>query len=477
MLAASHALCCVSRRGTMKRGRHRRQVRKPCISIKLSAVVLSLLMAVTFMPISVMAEGSADTGGGTPAAEQQAQESGGSEVNTGTVSGEVKDGQQNSSEDVVQSPEVKTPAETADQPAEKKDGEEISGEGDGNSTVVARVGEKEYSNIDTAISEAAPGATIILLANVEPKKTFCKSLTFKSEGEKNFYSVTYDVCGWRYSGNLTFNHAKFFVNSDSNAEVEGIPKWDRWFSMVFKDATLTLEDGAEAKYSFDSSAGTNCAIYTEKGTESSIIVRGGSSFAVSGRNTKGKDGQGVQLGNTANCKISVTEGSNFLIDGCNRGYVNSPTVDVEDSQFTVQDCAANASNGGNFTAVNSTVNFLNNGGHGLSADDTCIEDSTLTSTRNGYTGIHIGGDLTVIGKFKVISKENGWNSFAADRLAGLRINRGGILGAESSIDVENNYEVGMWIEGKEGKIKNVDLSAGSVTIKELRLYNGVNSNS
>ena len=306
MLAASHALCCVSRRGTMKRGRHRRQVRKPCISIKLSAVVLSLLMAVTFMPISVMAEGSADTGGGTPAAEQQAQESGGSEVNTGTVSGEVKDGQQNSSEDVVQSPEVKTPAETADQPAEKKDGEEISGEGDGNSTVVARVGEKEYSNIDTAISEAAPGATIILLANVEPKKTFCKSLTFKSEGEKNFYSVTYDVCGWRYSGNLTFNHAKFFVNSDSNAEVEGIPKWDRWFSMVFKDATLTLEDGAEAKYSFDSSAGTNCAIYTEKGTESSIIVRGGSSFAVSGRNTKGKDGQGVQLGNTANCKISVT---------------------------------------------------------------------------------------------------------------------------------------------------------------------------
>lgn len=191
----------------MKRGRHRRQVRKPCISIKLSAVVLSLLMAVTFMPISVMAEGSADTGGRTPAAEQQAQESGESEVSTGTVSGEVKDGQQNSSEDVVQSPEVKTPAETADQTADKKDGEEISGEGDGNSTAVARVGEKEYSDIDTAISEAEPGATIILLSNVEPKNTFYKPLTFSSEGEENSYSVTYDVYGWRYSGDLTFDHA------------------------------------------------------------------------------------------------------------------------------------------------------------------------------------------------------------------------------------------------------------------------------
>ena len=55
----------------MKRGGHRKHEQKPRISTKLSAVVLALLMVVMFMPTSVMAEGSADTGGGTPAAELQ----------------------------------------------------------------------------------------------------------------------------------------------------------------------------------------------------------------------------------------------------------------------------------------------------------------------------------------------------------------------------------------------------------------------
>lgn len=100
----------------MKRGGHRKHEQKPRISTKLSAVVLALLMVVMFMPTSVMAERSADTGGETLAAEMQSgpdQESGGSEAGSGNNYGEAEEGQQIDSE-VAQSSEVKTetPAET-----------------------------------------------------------------------------------------------------------------------------------------------------------------------------------------------------------------------------------------------------------------------------------------------------------------------------------------------------------------------------
>lgn len=460
----------------MKRGGHRKHEQKPRISIRLSAVVLALLMVVMFMPTSVMAEGSFDTGGGTFAAELQSgsdQESGGSEAGSGNNSGEAEEGQQTDSE-VAQPSEVKTetPAETTGTTGDDV-GESSNEGGSSESTRVARIERTgtEYSDIDEAIAAAESGDTIILLANVEPKKTFYKSLTFRSEGT-NFFSVTYDVYGWRYSGDLTFDHAKFVVNSDFGAHEADNPEAARWVSMVLKNATLTLTNGAAASYSFDSAAGTNCAIYTDEGNDSSIIVEKGSSFSVHGRNTrrneKGIPGQGVQLGNTANCEISVTGGSDFLIDGCNRGYVNSPTVEVNNSTFTVQNCSANASNGGKFTAVDSKVYFLNNGGHGLSAGDALIQKSTLTSTGNGYTGIHIGGNLEVIEGSKVTARGNGWNGWAADLFAGLRINGNGELDSASSIDIENNFEVGMRIEGENS---NVDLSAGSVTIRDNGITN------
>lgn len=456
----------------MKRGGHRKHEQKPRISIRLSAVVLALLMVVMFMPTSVMAEGSFDTGGGTFAAELQSgsdQESGGSEAGSGNNSGEAEEGQQTDSE-VAQPSEVKTetPAETTGTTGDDV-GESSNEGGSSESTRVARIERTgtEYSDIDEAIAAAESGDTIILLDNVQPKKTFYKPLTFRSEGT-NFFSVTYDVVGWRYSGDLTFDHAKFVVNSDSGSKTADNTEAAPWVAMVLKNATLTLTNGAAASYSFDSNEGVKCAIYTDEGVDSSIIVKEGSSFSVHGRNTKGIDGQGVQLGNTANCKISVTGGSDFLIDGCNRGYVNSPTVEVNNSTFTVQNCSANASNGGTFTAVDSTVNFLNNGGHGLSAGDALIQNSTLTSTGNGYTGIHIGGNLRVIEGSKVTAGGNGWNGGAADQFAGLRINKNGELDSASSIDIENNFEVGMRIEGENS---NVDLSTGSVTIRDNGIPN------
>ncbi len=460
----------------MKRGGHRKHEQKPRISTKLSAVVLALLMVVMFMPTSVMAERNADTGGETLAAEMQPgpdQESAALKRAAEITPVEAEEGQQTDSE-VAQPSEVKTET-LAETTGEARDdvGEPSNEGGSSESTPVAiieRTG-TEYSDIDEAIDAAESGDTITLLADVEPKKTFYKSLTFSS-GENDLYSVTYDVVGWRYSGNLTFDHAKFVVNSDSGAQEAGNPEPARWVSMVLKNATLTLTNGAAASYSFesnfDSNKSVNCAIYTYEGYDSSIIVKEGSSFSVHGRNTKGIKGQGVQLGNTANCKISVTGGSDFLIDGCNRGYVNSPTVEVNHSTFTVQNCSANASNGGTFTAVDSTVNFLNNGGHGLSAGDALIQKSTLTSTGNGYTGIHIGGNLEVTGGSKVTAGGNGWNGWAADLFAGLRINGNGELDSASSIDIENNFEVGMRIEGENS---NVDLSAGSVTIKDNGIPN------
>lgn len=149
--------------------------------------------------------------------------------------------------------------------------------------------------------------------------------------------------------------------------------------MLSLSGTMNVTNGANVKFTVDSgSTGSRNAIYMNAG--SSINVSNGSTFEIYGYGTTGKEGQGLQLDQTGTAKVNVTGKSTFLIDGTNRGYVNSPEVYVSDSDFTIQNCTDNASNGGNFTATNgSTITYQNNAGHGLSAGDVTIEGSKFTA--------------------------------------------------------------------------------------------------
>lgn len=308
---------------------------------------------------------------------------------------------------------------------------------------VAKIGETGYVDIDEAIAEAANGDTITLLTDVTVTKAFDKDLTFNGNGTLNM-----DTYGWYYRHTLTFDGDGVGLNCKTTENAWRANEEQKWLILCL-NGTLKFTNGAKCVFDFDSNNGTVCAIYMSENGSAEIIVENGSSFAIYGHNTIGKSGQGIQLGSTANTGIWVTENSTFLIDGTNRGYVNSPITYVEDSAFTVQNCTSNGSNGGVFTAINSRVEFLNNRGHGLSVSNASFTDSVFHGIGNGYTGLHVAGKFEAVtteggtGATELTLAGNSWNAFSKDTFAALRLTGNASFGKDVTVAISDNYGVGL----------------------------------
>lgn len=306
---------------------------------------------------------------------------------------------------------------------------------------VAKIGDTEYATLDAAVEEAEEGATIELLTDCELTKGFNKTLTFTGNGKISINKqLTSNGEGWMCFGLgdptrvLTFDGAG--VEVEWNSEVGTSP----WL-MLSLSGTMNVINGAKVTFTVDSGAtGSRNAIYMNAGSE--INVTNGSSFTINGNETDGKEGQGIQLDTAAQSTINVTGNSSFIIDGTNRGYVNSPTIYVEDSTFTVRNCTANASNGGNFTAVNSQVLYQNNAGHGLSASNIVIQNSSLVADNNGYYGIYDSGKFEVDSTSEVVVTRNS----ADGDFAGLKLTSGvtdGKVEDGAVITITDNYCSGL----------------------------------
>lgn len=306
---------------------------------------------------------------------------------------------------------------------------------------VAKIGDTEYATLDEAVEEAKEGATIELLTDCELTKGFNKTLTFTGNGKISINKqLTSNGEGWMCFGLgdptrvLTFDGAG--VEVEWNSEVGTSP----WL-MLSLSGTMNVTNGAKVTFTVDSGAtGSRNAIYMNAG--SVINVKDGSSFTIKGNETAGKEGQGIQLDEAAQSTINVTGNSSFIIDGTNRGYVNSPTIYVEDSTFTVRNCTANASNGGNFTAVNSQVLYQDNAGHGLSASNIVIQNSSLVADNNGYYGIYDSGKFEVDSTSEVVVTRNS----ADGDFAGLKLTSGvtdGKVEDGAVITITDNYCSGL----------------------------------
>lgn len=305
---------------------------------------------------------------------------------------------------------------------------------------VAKIGDTEYATLDEAVEKAEEGATIELLADCELTKGFNKTLTFTGNGKISINKqLTSNGEAWMCFGLydssrvLTFDGAG--VEVEWNSEVGTSP----WL-MLSLSGTMNVTNGAKVTFTVDSGTGNRNAIYMNAG--SVINVTNGSSFTINGNETAGKEGQGIQLDKTAQSNINVTGNSSFIIDGTNRGYVNSPTIYVENSAFTVRNCTANASNGGNFTAVNSQVLYQDNAGHGLSASNIVIQNSSLVADNNGYYGIYDSGKFEVDSTSKVVVTHNS----ADGDFAGLKLTSGvtdGKVEAGAVITITDNYCSGL----------------------------------
>lgn len=303
---------------------------------------------------------------------------------------------------------------------------------------VAMIGTEPYTSLDDAVEKAEEGSTITLLKDCELTEGFNKTLTFTGHHKITIpKQLTSNGEGWMCFG--LYDPSRVLTFDD--VEVEWISDGTAPWLMLSLSGTLNVTNGANLTFKFDSkTTKIRNAIYMNEGAV--LNVTNASTFQILGVGTEGTAGQGIQLDKAGKSTINVIDGSTFLIDGTNRGYVNNPVINVEDSTFTVQNCTSNASNGGNFTATNSKVTYQNNKGHGLSAGNVILENSTLTSHHNGLYGVFVSGAFNVDGTSKLTITENSYDGDYAG--LNLAFNQSiALVKSGAEITINNNFCSGL----------------------------------
>lgn len=297
-------------------------------------------------------------------------------------------------------------------------------------TYVAQIGETKYETLDEAVKNVQDGEEIILLDNCNLTALLDKNLTFTGNGTITINNYTLN--GYKKDLTLKGKNVKLHWTNGEKGN---------WL-MLATSGSIKVLDGATMIMEFNSkTTGTKNALYMNSG--SSIVVDNASTFKIIGHETKGITGEGIQLDKTGKSTIKVTNGSTFIIDGTNRGYVNSPVIYVENSAFKVINCTNNGSNGGKFTAINSNITFENNNVLGLSAHELTVKNSTLNLNNNGYSGLFIGkseNSSLVDGKSKVYINGNNKTAYRYGAFwigSSIKFEKGAIL------EVKNNKANGI----------------------------------
>lgn len=322
---------------------------------------------------------------------------------------------------------------------------------------VAQIGDTKYETLDEAVKNVQDGEEIILLDNCNLTALLDKNLTFTGNGTITINNYTLD--GYKKDLTLKGKNVKLHWTNGEKG------KW----LMLATSGSIKVLDGATMIMEFNSkTTATTNALYmnSDMNSGSSIVVDNASTFKIIGHETKGITGEGIQLDKTGKSTIKVTNGSTFIIDGTNRGYVNSPVIYVENSTFKVINCTNNGSNGGKFTAINSSITFENNNVLGLSAHELTVKNSTLNLNNNGYSGLFIGkseNSSLVDGKSKVYINGNNKTAYRYGAFwigSSIKFEKGAIL------EVNNNKANGI-------RVSTVKVAYSGVADGELLIEEGV----
>ena len=320
-------------------------------------------------------------------------------------------------------------------------------------TYVAQIGDTKYETLDEAVKNVQDGEEITLLDNCNLSALLDKNLTFTGNGTITINNYTLN--GYKKDLTLKGKNVKLHWTNGEKGN---------WL-MLATSGSIKVLDGATMIMEFNSkTTATKNALYMNSG--SSIIVDNASTFKIIGHETKGITGEGIQLDKTGKSTIKVTNGSTFIIDGTNRGYVNSPVIYVENSTFKVINCTNNGSNGGKFTAINSNITFENNSVLGLSVHELTVKNSTLNLNNNGYSGLFIGSSENsslVDGKSKVYINGNNKTAYRYGAFwigSSIKFEKGAIL------EVNNNKANGI-------RVSTVKVAYSGVANGELLIEEGV----
>lgn len=312
---------------------------------------------------------------------------------------------------------------------------------------VAQIGDTKYATLDEAIAAAEDGDTIELLADAQ--------LTSKSSGG-DFSSDTLTIDGNEYTidakkthlyigGNITFQNCTM--------NMYGVPTGNWMYIYMASNGVLTLD---KVTLNIDGTDGNNetTAMYFPEGGDPRAIVNINNDSTVTIKNC---DRNGISWGgwpNNGNNQLNITN-SDVTIDNCaaqnssgGGGIIGTFDITMQSSTLTVSNNKSYGSNGSNYYLKDSTLNYFNNGTHGVSATDlTLEEDSHVISSNNGYYGVYANGDFLVDSTSTMTVTGN---SQAGD-FAGLKLTRGvtdGKVEAGAMVTITGNYCSGLSNNGK-----------------------------
>ena len=271
-----------------------------------------------------------------------------------------------------------------------------------------------YDTLDAAIAAAEDGAIIELLADATTDgMNLSKTLVIRAaEGLAQKPTITFKKYGIALWGKaLTFKNCDVVMEGIGSTPYTA--EWNWVTICASKDASLTLDN---VTMTMDAEKTTNSPHAIYFCNNNVLNLYNGTVLTIKNYANDALEWDGGNGGYNVNIINST-----FVSDHNRSGFTGTFYATIENSDVDVINSTGNGSNGSHFIIKNSTVDFNNNGSHGLSAGTLLIKDhSTVICRGNGYYGAYASSEFLVDGTSTLTVTHN---SKAGD-FAGLKITSG-----------------------------------------------------
>ena len=332
-----------------------------------------------------------------------------------------------------------------------------------NSAGVARIGNCIYDTLDDAVDAAEEDGvdtTIELLGdattaglNLYENLTIVAAqelsteptITFTNHGIALGYGASNQG---KNAPKLTFKNVKVVMNNVTYNNAE----WS-WNSICSSQGgSLTLDN---VEMTMDASGATNNphAIYFSGNNYFNII--NGSVLKISNYSHNALEWNGGDRGYFFNI-----DNSTFISDHNRCGFTGTFYATITNSKVDVINSTGNGSNGSHFIITDSTVNFNDNGSHGLSAGELKIMNSTVTAYNNRGMGITVNNAFTVENSTVTVmgNADNSSYGYAAVRLYN---NYDFSVDKDSKLYIKDNNNTGLYV--RQGNLTVADGAVLEIT--------------
>lgn len=322
---------------------------------------------------------------------------------------------------------------------------------------VAMIGETGYGTLNEAIGQAQDGDTITLLRDcalsANAKVSVNHNITIQGTDDETITVIADKLPGDRMIEIKTGDITKGLTLKDCKVDISNIPASGYGYNaaIIINGGKLVLDhcdmtiDGLQADGTYNNMHGFWCL----EGGDNLLSVVNGSNLVV-----KNFAHNALEWDGTTKYLFEVKD-STYTADHTRGGIIGTWDVTFENAVVNVTNSSTNGSNGSNYTITNSVVNFKDNGAHGLSAGNVQVQDSLITCAGNKYTGFHVAGTLdaktTGTGPYttKIDVTGNSWNTWNNDLFAGMRLIGNATAGSGVTINVSDNYGVGIRASGTD----------------------------